>query len=143
MPPGRVLADLPPSVHARVHVVPEYRHADLPALLAGHHVLVSASLAEGFSLALPEAMACGLAPVATSISGSREVIRDGKNGLLVAPCDPVALASGIERLADDRGSLERLRAGAHASARGLSWSGLRGRPLRSTSPDWRSPAPTL
>ena len=138
-----MLADLPPSVHARVHVVPEYRHADLPALLAGHHVLVSASLAEGFSLALPEAMACGLAPVATSISGSREVIRDGKNGLLVAPRDPVALASGIERLADDRGSLERLRAGAHASARGLSWERIARETLAFYESDWRSPAPTL
>lgn len=120
-PADAVLPGFPEPVRGRVDVVPGYRHEDLPTLLAGHQIAVSASLAEGFSLALPEAMACGLAPVATAISGSREVLSEGQNGLLVPPRDAGALADAIERLARDRGLLERLRAAAHATAQELSW----------------------
>ena len=43
-------------------------------------------------------------------------MREGQNGLLVPPRDAGALADAIERLARDRGLLERLRAAAHATA---------------------------
>jgi glycosyltransferase involved in cell wall biosynthesis len=119
--PERVRADFPAEVRKRVRVLTRFRHEELPALLDGSTVLLSTSLAEGFSLALPEAMACGLAPVATAISGAREIVRDGENGLLVRPRDVDAAAAAIRRLADDRPLLERLRAAAHASAQQLCW----------------------
>jgi glycosyltransferase involved in cell wall biosynthesis len=121
VPAGRVHADFPAQVRERVRVVPEYRHDELPGLLEGAQVLLSASLAEGFSLALPEAMACGLAPVATDIPGSRDVVRDGHNGLLVPPRDAEALAVALRRLLDDPALLARLRAEAHATAQAFSW----------------------
>jgi glycosyltransferase involved in cell wall biosynthesis len=121
VPPEQILAALPESVRERVVVVPSYRHEELPTLLEGHHVLLSASLAEGFSLALPEGMACGLAPVATGISGAREIVRDGENGLLVPRRDAAALAVAIERLLDDRELLARLRTAAHSTAQDFSW----------------------
>ena len=122
VPPEQVLSDFPAGVRDRVRVVPEFEHSDLPGLLAGHEVLVSASLAEGFSLALPEGMACGLAPVATAIAGAREVVRDGENGLLVAPRDAGALESAVDRLLADPSLRARLREAAHATAQGMSWS---------------------
>ena len=121
VPPEQVHADFQASVRDRVEVIPEYGHDRLPQLLEGSHVLLSASLAEGFSLALPEAMACGLAPVATAISGAREIVRHGKNGLLVPPRDTEAAAKAIRSLADDRALLDRLRRGAHQAAQALSW----------------------
>lgn len=64
---------------------------------------------EGFPNALLEAMASGCAVVATDCpSGPRHIIRDARNGLLVDPDDPAALAAGIARLMDDaslRGAL--------------------------------------
>jgi glycosyltransferase involved in cell wall biosynthesis len=122
VPPERVLAELPVAARKRTHVVPRYSHEDLPHLLKGHQILISASLAEGFSLALPEAMACGLAPVATGISGAREIVRDGDNGILVPPRDADALSAAILRLAEDRILLERLRAAAYDTAQSLGWS---------------------
>jgi glycosyltransferase involved in cell wall biosynthesis len=53
---------------------------------------------DGIPNVLVEAMACGTPVVTTPISGIPEVVRDGVNGLLVAPDDPLALADAILRL---------------------------------------------
>jgi glycosyltransferase involved in cell wall biosynthesis len=116
-----VLADFHPALRARVVAVPHYTHGELPTLLRGHQVAVSASLAEGFSLALPEAMACGLAPVVTDISSARWVVRHEESGLLVPIRDAVAITEAIDRLAGDAELLRRIRAEAHSTAQTLSW----------------------
>jgi glycosyltransferase involved in cell wall biosynthesis len=53
---------------------------------------------DGIPNVIVEAMACGTPVVTTPISGIPEVVRDGVNGLLVAPDDPPALADAILRL---------------------------------------------
>ena len=58
------------------------------------------SLSEGLSSAILEAMAASLPIVATEVGGIPELVKDGENGLLVAPGDPAALALAIQRLAD-------------------------------------------
>jgi glycosyltransferase involved in cell wall biosynthesis len=118
--PEDVLRDFPASVAGRVQVVPGYDRSELPQLLAGCHVLLSASLAEGFSVAIPEGMAAGLAPVVTSLPGTREIVRHEQNGLLVPPADAVALEMALDRVVGDRALLSRLRAAAHADAQGLT-----------------------
>ena len=65
-------------------------------------VAVVPSLYEGFSLPAIEAMACGVALVATTGGALPEVVgTDGVTGLLVPPDDPGALAVAIGRLLDD------------------------------------------
>lgn len=54
---------------------------------------------EGLGVALLEAMACGVAPVATSSGGPAEVIQPPGSGMLVAPGDPAELARALSRLA--------------------------------------------
>ena len=49
-----------------------------------------------------------------------EVVRDGENGLLVAPGDPEALAEAIARFFGDRELRERLSASAPGSVSGYS-----------------------
>jgi len=80
--------------------------AGLPAQLGAFDLVVAPSQNEAFSLALVEAMAAGCAVIASRVGGMAEIVVDGVTGLLVAPDDISALASGILRLFGD----ERLRA---------------------------------
>ncbi len=61
-------------------------------------VFVLSTHYEGQGLVLLEAMGHGLPVVATDLPAIRETVREGIDGLLVAPRDPAALAAAIERL---------------------------------------------
>jgi glycosyltransferase involved in cell wall biosynthesis len=66
------------------------------------------SFAEGIPVVLMEAMASGMPCVTTRITGIPELIRDGKDGLLVTPSDSEELAAALERLMDDPSLRARL-----------------------------------
>jgi len=68
------------------------------------------SFAEGIPVVLMEAMASGVPCVTTRITGIPELIRDGRDGLLVTPSDSEELAEAIERLMDDPDLRGRLAA---------------------------------
>lgn len=74
------------------------QRGDVPDLLRQVDLLVSSSLWEGFPTVILEAMAARLPVVATDVSGSRELVRDGETGLLVAPADAPALARAMLRV---------------------------------------------
>ena len=57
--------------------------------------------AEGFSMAILEAMVRGLPVVACDVGGNSEVVVDGQTGILVEPNNPPALAAAMERVATD------------------------------------------
>lgn len=61
-------------------------------------LFVMPSLTEGLPIALLEAMACGKPVLASSIGGIPEVITSEKDGLLIPPADPHAIAKGIKEL---------------------------------------------
>ncbi|HVS37515.1 MAG TPA: glycosyltransferase [Gemmataceae bacterium] len=71
---------------------------DVAPLLATAGLFVLPSRTEGVSLTLLEAMASGLAVVASRVGGNPEVVADGVTGLLVPPHDAAALAAAIIRL---------------------------------------------
>jgi len=73
---------------------------DVAAILPALDLLVFPSLSgEGSPAVLKEAMACGVALVASDISGVREVIRAGVEGVLVPPGDAPSLADAIQLFA--------------------------------------------
>ena len=66
--------------------------ADVISLLQKASVFAQASFEEGLGLAGLEAMACGLPMVATDTAGTREYLRSGVNGVLVAQNDRLTVA---------------------------------------------------
>ncbi len=61
--------------------------SDVPQLLRAFDLFVSPSSYEGMSVAILEAMACGLPIIASDIEPNREIIENNKSGLLVPPFD--------------------------------------------------------
>jgi glycosyltransferase involved in cell wall biosynthesis len=81
-------------------------------LLHRTHALLHPSVSEGLPNVVLEAMACGLPVVVTDAGGTREAVRDGVEGFVVAPRDPRALAESLEKLWRDEALRRRLgRAG--------------------------------
>lgn len=83
---------------------------------------VIASLLEGFSSAILEAMAAGLPLVVTDVPGIRGVVGPDREGLVVPCGDPRALASAMERLSGDGELRRRLSDGGRVTSRQYSWA---------------------
>ncbi|MBL4796370.1 MAG: glycosyltransferase family 4 protein [Oleispira sp.] len=66
--------------------------------LGASDLMVSATLSEGLSNALIEAVATGLPIIATNVGGNPEVVEHGFNGLLVESEDSLALCNAIEEI---------------------------------------------
>ncbi len=91
--------------HSVSDVVSKFRESSLSVL---------SSRFEGFGLVIVEAMSCGLPVVAFACHcGPRDIITDGKDGILVPDGDIDGLADGIIRLIED----EKLRSSMGRNAR--------------------------
>lgn len=124
----RLRAAAPPDVAARIVLAGRVAPLDLPVLLASADVAVlPARGGESFGIVLLEAMAAGLVVVATDIPGYRDVARDGREAVLAAPDDEVALAGAIARVLDDGALRSRLRIAGAERASAHDWSVVAGR----------------
>jgi glycosyltransferase involved in cell wall biosynthesis len=91
----------------------------MPEIYRQHDVYVSASMQEGMSNAMLEAMASGLPIVTTRCEGVDELIAD--NGIVVEDSRPESLATAMERLARDRAALRAMSIAARKKAEGFGW----------------------
>ena len=91
-----------PAAAARVR---EVEYAADPALLADWYramdLMVFPSLWDGLPNALLESMACGRPVLACAVGGIPEVVRDGRDGLLLPPRDLHRFAAEAVRLSKD------------------------------------------
>ena len=88
------------GMHDRVLLLGERQ--DIPQLMASADVLCVSSRYEGTSGVALEAMAAGLAIVATDVEGLRGILIDGDNAVTAAVESSGDLASALRRVLDDR-----------------------------------------
>src|SRR5439155_1136922 len=88
-------------------------------------VVLASRRGEGLPNVLLEAFAYARPAVATSISGVRDLVTDGANGLLVPPGDVGALRGALARIFNERGLAERLGAAARATVERFAWDRVR------------------
>jgi glycosyltransferase involved in cell wall biosynthesis len=80
-------------------------------------VVVAPSRREGYGVVVREAMAWGRPVVASSVGGLLDAVDDGVTGLLVPPCNVVALRAALEGLLRDVELRARLGVAAREKAR--------------------------
>jgi starch synthase len=90
----------------------EYRKAD---------VLVFPALRDGFGLVLVEAMAHGLPVIASTSCAAPDVIRNGVEGLIVPPSDPIRLREAIQTCLDQPHLVAAMAEAAYRLSRRLTW----------------------
>ncbi len=90
-----------PSLADRFEVIGWMPHKLVMEKLAGAGVLLLPSYAEGFPNVLLEAMAQGLAIIATPVGAIPDSLTHGTNGLIVPPRDVVALEAAMLRYCTD------------------------------------------
>lgn len=95
-------------------------HDRLPPIYAACDIFCLPSTYEAFGLVLLDAMASGVACIATDTAGGRAMIRDGKNGLLVPRRNAPALVAALNHLRDPVLRM-RLAAAAHETALQFTW----------------------
>lgn len=118
----------------RVHLLEEIGPADeaaeeegeLPArrlidLYRAADAFVFPSLIETFGIAIVEAMAAGLPVIVGDAPGCRDVVGNGRYGIMVPPRDMAALATAMRRLLQDPGERGRLADLAWERARHFDW----------------------
>jgi glycosyltransferase involved in cell wall biosynthesis len=122
---GELEAELKQAVHdLRLQNVRFHGRADgveVRDLYRNADIFVLPSEREGMPLVLLEALAMGLPIVATNIPGSRDVIVDGQNGVLVPIGDPSALRHALLRVSGDPDKYWRMSEASRLLARRYSW----------------------
>lgn len=72
-------------------------------------VFVLPTLYEGFGIVFLESMAAGVPIITTDVAGNSEIVRQGKNGLLVRPRNSKEIAGAAVRLLASKPLRERIR----------------------------------
>ena len=90
-----------------IAVGPKYGD-ELLAFYAAADCFVFPSYREGFPNTVLEAGAMGLPSIVTDINGSREIIKEGENGMVIPVKDDKALLESMIKMVEDKDGRERM-----------------------------------
>lgn len=100
----------------------------MPQVYRQNDIFVSASMQEGMSNAMLEAMASGLPIITTRCEGVEELISD--NGIIVETPDPRYIAESIKKLIRQPQTYSSMSAASRKRAEMFSWSSVASRYLQ-------------
>jgi phosphatidylinositol alpha-mannosyltransferase len=120
---AEALGELPADVRDTITMLGLVSDQDKARMLHSIDVYVAPNLGgESFGIILTEAMAAGVAVVASELDAFRRVLDDGRAGLMVPIGDPAALAAAITVLLADPDRRAALQARAWAAVQAYDWS---------------------
>ena len=90
---------------------------DIDELMLSSKTFVLPSRWEGLPMVVLEAMSRGMSIIATTVGGIPEVIESGKEGILISPENPEALAQAINDLLENEELQKKLRQAAYKKVR--------------------------
>jgi glycosyltransferase involved in cell wall biosynthesis len=112
--------EITPRAARRILRLPLVARADLDALYAQCEAFVFPSLYEGFGLPVLEAMRAGAPVVTTNTSALPEIAGDA--AVLVAPKNPEAVASAMQRILEDERVRVKLSEAGERRAQQFTWT---------------------
>lgn len=93
----------------------------VPECMVASDVFVLPSLSEGFPVVILEAMASGLPIISTKVTGLLEIVKDGKNGILVESKSPDEIAEKVLLILGDDELREKISENNREEAKRYSW----------------------
>lgn len=102
-------------------------HDAVATAFASADVFFYPSASETFGCVTVEALASGPAVVVADATGSRDIVRDGVDGVVCAAGDVAGFAAAVRRLIENAAERERLRAAGLARAREYEWDAVHAR----------------
>lgn len=104
------------GVQSRIHFVQAPSDEELREAYRSADVFCSTSEYEGFGLTLAESMSSGTPVVAYANGGVKQVVVDGVTGFLINDGNIRQMAEAIERLCEDKDTLQQMGASGRAHA---------------------------
>lgn len=114
---GNYAGELRKRAHKNVLFLGEKDAGGIREVLSFADVFVNPSYAEGLPTSVLEAGSVGVPVIATDVGGTREIIRDGQNGVLVKPSDVAGLRKAIEKILADPNHAQALAQSLQAKVR--------------------------
>lgn len=125
---GPVLMDIPDDIarDARVALHGSVPHADADRFYSEADVFILPTFSDGFAITQIEARAMKLPVIASRHCG--DVVKDGKNGLLLDSVTPEFIVQALMRCVEDAPAMARMSAepdeGGDEASIGAAWTGI-------------------
>lgn len=121
---GRVILHDAIGITSRRDRLPMFPAERLVELYRSADAFILPSLVESFGIVLVEAMAAGLPVITTDGPGCRDVVRDGKDAMMMPAGDVDALTDSMTRMMGDPNIRSDYASRALARANDFSWDGV-------------------
>jgi len=101
----------------------EKKQNEVIRILSATDIFVNPSYSEGLPTSVMEAASIGLPIIATDVGGTREIIANGRSGILIEPRQPQQIVAGITSLIRDSKMASELGAAARRlTSRRFDWT---------------------
>jgi glycosyltransferase involved in cell wall biosynthesis len=118
----RVRSRFAPAFGNRLTILNWHRRSELPAIYAGHDILLFPSLFEGFGKTFLEAMVCGLCVVGFGEGGLADIATSGQQALYCETGDVDSLKALLERCLQSAHLTRDIGRRAQQVAQKYSWA---------------------